>query len=255
MAVEPLSDSSDFALRQLRLLLESLDGSGDAQLPPERSLSQQMGVGRRALRRALEVLEAEGRIWRRQGKGTFVGPRPPRTEMDLEALSSGTNPLEIMEARLEIEPALARLAALRATNGDIERLKHLAHKTATSADGDMDSRELWDGAFHRAIAEAAGNSLLFVFFDIMNRIRQDPTWRRLREQARSKPGQRHYVNQHGRVVAAIATRDGGAAEQAMREHLETVRASLLRIMTRPSMASHDESLNAPSADEQGRPAA
>lgn len=255
MAVEPLSDSSDFALRQLRLLLESLDGSGDAQLPPERSLSQQMGVGRRALRRALEVLEAEGRIWRRQGKGTFVGPRPLRTEMDLEALSSGTNPLEIMEARLEIEPALARLAALRATNGDIERLKHLAHKTATSADGDMDSRELWDGAFHRAIAEAAGNSLLFVFFDIMNRIRQDPTWRRLREQARSKPGQRHYVNQHGRVVAAIAARDGGAAEQAMREHLETVRASLLRIMTRPSMASHDESLNAPSADEQGRPAA
>jgi len=115
---------------------------------------------------------------------------------------------------------------------------------------------LWDGAFHRAIAEAAGNSLLFMFFDVMNRIRQDPTWRRLREQARSKPGQRNYVNQHSRIVAAIAARDGGAAEQAMREHLETVRASLLRIMTRSTTTAQD---NAPSdvasPDDQGRPAA
>lgn len=256
MIFEPLPDSSDFALRQLRILLDSLDSGADAQLPPERSLSRQIGVGRRALRRALEVLEAEGRIWRQQGKGTFVGSRPLRTKVDLEALSSGTNPLEIMEARLEIEPALTRLAALRASNGDIERLTHLAGKTASSADGDMDSRELWDGAFHRAIAEAAGNSLLFMFFDVMNRIRQDPTWRRLREQARSKPGQRNYVNQHSRIVAAIGARDGGAAEQAMREHLETVRASLLRIMTRSTTTAQD---NAPSdvssPDDQGRPAA
>jgi DNA-binding FadR family transcriptional regulator len=255
MVVEPPSDSSDFALRQLRGLLDALPEGADTQLPPERSLSQQIGVGRRALRRALEVLEAEGRLWRQQGKGTFVGPRPQYTEMSLEALSSGTNPLEIMEARLEIEPALARLAALRASNGDVERLKHLANKTASSADGDMDSRELWDGAFHRAIAEAAGNSLLFVFFDIMNRIRQDPTWRQLREQARSRPSQRNYVNQHSRVIEAIAARDGGAAEQAMREHLETVRESLLRTMTRSAVQQDNGPSNEILSKKQGRPAA
>ena len=72
-----------------------------------------------------------------------------------------------MEARLEIEPGLARLAALRASNGDLERLRHLAQKTESIADGDSDSRELWDGAFHRAIAEAAGNSLLFAFVDVV----------------------------------------------------------------------------------------
>ena len=43
------------------------------------ALAAQIGIGRRALRRALEVLEAEGRIWRHQGKGTFLGPRPPLT--------------------------------------------------------------------------------------------------------------------------------------------------------------------------------
>ncbi|MBZ6078371.1 FCD domain-containing protein [Microvirga sp. WGZ8] len=256
MVIEPLAESSDFALRQLRRLLDALAESTETQLPPERSLSQQMGVGRRALRRALEVLEAEGRIWRQQGKGTFIGSRPPHAELDLDAFASGTNPLEIMEARLEIEPALARMAALRASNGDIERLHHLAQKTASSADGDMDSRELWDGAFHRAIAEAAGNSLLFVFFDIMNRIRQDSAWRKLREQARSRPGQRNYVNQHSRVVAAIAARDAETAEYAMREHLETVRESLLRYMTRSSTAHQDnEPLDGAPSDDQGRPAA
>jgi DNA-binding FadR family transcriptional regulator len=237
---ETFADSSDFALRQMRALLDERAGLGDQRLPSERSLSAQLGVGRRTLRRALEVLEAEGHIWRHQGKGTFLGPRPLRGEVSLLELSSRTNPLEVMEARLEIEPGLARLAALRASNGDLRRLKHLAEKTESIADGDADSRELWDGAFHRAIAEVAGNSLLFAFVDVVDRIRQDPTWRRLREQARAPASQRGYVAQHHRVVAAIAARDAGEAEAAMRDHLEAVRASVLRIMTRSARGRRDE---------------
>jgi len=201
------------------------------RLPPERLLAAQIGIGRRALRRALEVLEAEGRIWRHQGKGTFLGPRPAQAPTSLEELSRRTNPLEVMDARLEIEPALARLAALRASNGDIERLLRLAEKTASSSDAD--SRELWDGALHRAIAEVAGNSLLLAIFDLMDRIRQDATWRALRERARSHNRQQTYVEQHRRVIAAIAQREGHAAEQAMREHLDLVRDGLLKVMTSP----------------------
>ena len=202
------------------------------------------------------MLEAEGHIWRQQGKGTFLGPRPLRSEASLLELSRQTHPLEVMEARLEIEPALARLAALRASNGDIQRLQHLARRTESMADGDADSRELWDGAFHRAIAEAAGNSLLFAFIDVVNRIRQDPTWRRLREQARAPAGKRNFVTQHHRVVAAIAARDAGEAERAMREHLEAVRASVLRIMTRSAGEEVASPIpTAPQANSRGRPAA
>jgi DNA-binding FadR family transcriptional regulator len=225
----PLSDSSNFALRQLRALLDDGRFSADQRLPPERHLAAQIGIGRRALRRALEVLEAEGRIWRHQGKGTFLGPRPVHPQTGLEELSSRTNPLEVMDVRLEIEPVLARLASLRASNGDVERLLHLAEKTATSTDAD--GYELWDSALHRAIAEAAGNSLLLAIFDMVDRIRQDTNWQVLRERARSKERLSAYVEQHRRVIAAISQREAQAAERAMREHLELVRDSLLQVMT------------------------
>jgi DNA-binding FadR family transcriptional regulator len=226
-----LSDSSSVALERLRALLEDDSFHRDQRLPPERLLAAQIGIGRRALRRALEVLEAEGRIWRHQGKGTFLGPRPAQSHTNLEELAKRTHPLEVMDVRLEIEPALARLAALHATNGDIERLARLAEKTA--ATDDADSRELWDSALHRAIAEAANNSLLLVIFDMVDRIRQDTTWRLLRERARSSDRQQIYVEQHSRVVAAIAQRKAHAAEQAMREHLGFVREGLLNVMTHP----------------------
>jgi len=137
----------------------------------------------------------------------------------------------VMDVRLEIEPALARLASLRASNGDIERLRRLAEKTALSTDAD--ARELWDNALHRAIAETAGNSLLLVIFDMVDRIRQDTAWRLLRKRARSCDRQQVYVEQHRRVIAAIARREAHVAEQAMREHLELVRNGLLKVMTSP----------------------
>nr|WP_255726585.1 FCD domain-containing protein [Microvirga sp. ACRRW] len=224
-----MSDSSNAALERLRALLEEGSFSQDQRLPPERSLAAQIGIGRRALRRALEVLEAEGRIWRHQGKGTFLGPRPTEPHINLEELSKRTHPLEVMDARLEIEPSLARLAALRASNGDVERLVRLADKTAESFDAD--GRELWDSALHRAIAEASGNSLLLAIFDLIDRVRQDRAWQQLRERARSEERQRIYVDQHRRVVAAIAQREAGAAEHAMREHLAFVRDGLLNVMT------------------------
>ena len=201
---EPLSDSSNFALGRLRSLLEEKSLGTDQRLPPERVLAAEIGIGRRALRRALEVLEAEGRIWRHQGKGTFLGPRPAEPQTNLVELSKRTNPLEVMDVRLEIEPALARLAALRASNGDIARLLRLAEKTASTTDAD--GRELWDSALHRAVAEAAGNTLLLAIFDMVDRIRQDSTWRILRERARSGDRQQIYVDQHCRVIAAIAQR-------------------------------------------------
>lgn len=220
--------NSSYALEQLRSLIRSDRLDDDGKLPTERALSEALGVSRRAVRRALEVLEAEGLIWRRQGSGTYVGQRPNQWNSHIEALVAGTNFLEVMEVRLRVEPQLAQLAAVRATRADIERLFDLKAKIAGSTDAD--SHELWDGALHRHIAQCAGNQFFLGIFDVINRVRQDDSWQAIRELARNVNHTQAVVSkQHAAIVDAIASRDPVRAGEAMRQHLLTLQESLTRI--------------------------
>ena len=229
-AASPADDTgvrsnSSRALDRLRRLLDAGDYAADGQLPAERELADRFGVGRRAVRRALDVLEIEGRIWRRQGSGTFAGPGPHRATDLISTLTAKTDMLEVMEVRVRIEPAIAQLAAIRASAAGVERLRQLADKIAASRDAD--GRELWDSAFHRAIAELAGNTLFLALFDVVDRVRQDEAWRHIREAARSKGHLALYVQQHAAIVAAIADRDPSAAAAAMRQHLLALTGNLV----------------------------
>ncbi|WP_048647341.1 FadR/GntR family transcriptional regulator [Nitratireductor soli] len=228
MNLENARSNSSIALEKLRLLVHQHGQDTEWRFPPERDLAASMGLGRRAVRRAMEVLEAEGLVWRQQGKGTFLGSRPVLEPQFFGNLADRTNPLEVMEARLQIEPALARMAALRCTGDDIAALERLSKKTVTSSDDD--GWELWDSAFHRRIAECAGNGLMLALFDITQRIRQDPDWRRPRALARTPARRERSYRHHEEIVRALASRDGAAAERAMRHHLSVLNADLQAIM-------------------------
>src|SRR3546814_14743130 len=67
-------------------------------------------------------MESNGELWRHVGKGTFIGARPAKEYSDVAAIAALTNPREVMQARLLIEPQIAREAALNATAGDIGEL-------------------------------------------------------------------------------------------------------------------------------------
>jgi GntR family transcriptional repressor for pyruvate dehydrogenase complex len=224
MAREDLQNSA-LALGRLREVVRARERSGETRLPTERELAASLGLGRRALRRALEVLEAEGRIWRRQGKGTFVGAAPGEPGEMARALTGQTNFYEVMEARLRVEPQLAFLAALKASDAEVARMRQLCTRVAESSDSD--GRELWDGALHRQIARSTGNRLLLALFDVIDQIRQNDSWTALRERARRHGGHQQYLAHHTAIVDAIAARDPGAAEQAMRRHIMTLQQNLL----------------------------
>ena len=66
--------NSSSALEKLRQLLQQHETQPDLPLPTERELAERFVVGRREIRRALDVLEEEGRIWRKQGKGHLCWP-------------------------------------------------------------------------------------------------------------------------------------------------------------------------------------
>ena len=217
--------NSAYALEKLRELLRA---STDGKLPTERALAESFDVGRRAIRRALEVLEAEGLIWRRQGAGTYVGRQPDELDAHLVSILAEIDFLEVMEVRLRVEPQLAQLAAVRAKPVDVARMHELVTRIAERQDAD--AHELWDGALHRQIAHCAGNRFFLAIFDVINRVRQDQSWQAIRERARNAANSRDIINrQHLAIVEAIEARDPGRAGEAMRQHLLTLQESLIRV--------------------------
>ncbi|MDO9413294.1 MAG: FCD domain-containing protein [Pseudolabrys sp.] len=220
------STTSAAVLVQVRSFLATREDGLDARLPPERELSNLLGVSRTELRKALAELEAEGEIWRHVGKGTFVGGRPIDTVADIAALAQRTSPAEAMQARLSLEPEIARLAALHARPEDIAAMRAcLDHQRAA---GTWREYESWDNRLHRSIAEATQNSLLLGLLDTLNAVRRAVTWGRMRPSGRPMPRPDHHsFAEHAEIIQAIAERDMAAAAAVMRKHLMSVQSKLL----------------------------
>ncbi|RVT81674.1 FadR family transcriptional regulator [Rhodobacteraceae bacterium CCMM004] len=211
-------------LQAIRQMVTDTLLPSDGRLPTERRLATDLGAGRRSVRYALDQLEAEGLVWRKQGKGTFVGQPPDPTEKLAAEIASEVDPLTAMEARLCIEPALADLCARRATADDVALLRQLADRTQAAGMGE--AAELWDGALHRAIARIAGNRVMLTAFTLIDEVRMGEEWRRKRHRARTPGARAAYDDQHVRIIDAIDARDGAAAAEVMREHLNALMSNL-----------------------------
>jgi GntR family transcriptional repressor for pyruvate dehydrogenase complex len=215
--------SSEGRPAQVRDRLLDLIKSGnidpEGKLPTERALADKFGVGRRFVRQALDALEAEGLVWRKQGKGTFAGvPADPMG--DLAARITGeTNALEVMEARHCIEPELAALCAKRMNPQEVARLRTLAQRQLEAADAQ--AIELWDGSLHRLIAQCAGNRPLLMAFSLLDKIRSNPDWVSLRANSRDRASLQVTHNEHLAIIDAIAAGHADVARTAMQDHLET----------------------------------
>ncbi|MDO5647658.1 FadR/GntR family transcriptional regulator [Paracoccus sp. (in: a-proteobacteria)] len=206
------------ALAHLRDLL---DAPG-MRLPTERDLSAELGISRRAIRGALDVLESEGRVWRRQGAGTFTGPPPAPRGAPISAAPG--NLLHVIEARITLEPTLARLAALRATPDQLRRIETgLAGLEQAS---DIDDADRWDSEIHREIARATGNPLLLALFDKINAWRHDDAIRQTRHRTRLRAGSA--LPGLRAVSEALHRHDAAAAARAMRDHLDDLMQNFLR---------------------------
>lgn len=199
----------------------------ESRLPPERELCETLGVSRGELRKALDVLEREGRVWRQVGKGTFVGIRPVDEMATLANVASSSSPAEVMRARLTIESILAAEAALNAKQAHLDQLKLCltASREATS----WREYETCDNRFHRALAEASGNQVLLALFDLLNTIRRTVVWSRGRTRPESPPADHHSFAEHDRIYNAVADRDPEGARRAMFNHLSSVQTELMQI--------------------------
>ena len=204
---------------------EIVDGRrmGNERLPPTREFSESFGVARNTLRSALVQLEQEGLVRIRPGSGTYVVGRSDSVEVEY------ATPLELIDARFALEPHVCRLAVLHGRREDFERLGALCDQMEGSASAPVRFAEA-DEEFHRRLAAATRNGLIASMSSRVNAIRSMKEWTQMRRLTLEPDIIRTYNSQHRRILDAVAARDSESAAAAMKEHLETARLSLTRVL-------------------------
>ncbi len=207
----------------------------DDLLPSERNLMDRFGVGRPAIREAMQTLAHAGIIEISHGGRARVCV--PTAQSLIDQIASGTQHLlrsqsgsleHLQEARVFLETGLARIAAERASAQHIANLRQrIEAQRATLVDMDLFLDR--DIAFHREIAVISGNP---IFPAIVEGVFQ---WARefYTTMVRLPGAERLTLAEHERIIEAISAHDCDEAEQAMRDHL--TRANLLyRVLERDS---------------------
>lgn len=228
---------ADYALTLLYKMLDEIE-IGE-RLKPERELALELGVSRRVLREALDKLEAEQRIVRAPGRGTIVvdvsafpveqssGALPiPDDSLNLSnTVVFGSSPLDLMDARFVLEPAIAEAAAMHASTQDINKMYELLELGRQAKD--YQEWERWDSALHQCIGEATHNRLLQYFYEVLTKARSQTEWGRLRQLSLNPKNQKIYSDQHANILKAIQARSPKEAAHCMRLHLSAVKRSLV----------------------------
>lgn len=209
------------------------------RLPPERILCRELGVSRMSLRKALDALSQEGVIWRHVGKGTFIGGAPGSVHSNPANLGALTTLSDLLEARVNIEPACTRLAALRAEPRHLRLMEQYCLRASEAKD--WNSWDEWDDLFHRSLAESGGNAILIGMMDFLLNAKRRSKWC-IRNAVAFDPGlAAHYTSQHRKILFYVTKRDGARSEQAMRAHIGAIATSVGPALQRkPTMpAPHD----------------
>lgn len=201
----------------LRVHIEEQGMSPGDRLPSERELSRILKVSRASLRQATVALEVQGILEVRHGGGIYVRSLtvdPSR----LKALLTRRRRLpDVLEAREGLECMLARLAAQRRTEADLEAINRAIEAMAEDiAAGGIGATA--DHRFHTAVAKAAKNKLIF---DVMKAL-EDPIHETRLESLSEQGRPPRSLADHRRIAEAIRLEDPRGAEAAMRRHLKVV---------------------------------
>lgn len=202
---------------QIRALIRSGQFPAQTRLPAERDLAQQLNVSRPSLREALIALEIDGTVEIRMGSGVYVLEPSDRGPALTRAL--GESPTELMQARVAVEGAVALLACARVSPSFLDRLGTIGTAMVEAIEAGQDPMAQ-DRAFHMAIAEQTGNSVLsrivaFLFDERFSRISA-----RLSSRYEDRRSWMAAAEEHAAVLRALTARDSLSAQAAMTRHLQ-----------------------------------
>lgn len=198
------------------------DPAPGQSFPNEADLGVELDVSRTALREAIKVLAAKGLVDVRPKTGTRVLPRSHWNLIDPDVMhwrfEDGTSEWllrELTEVRMIVEPAAARLAAIRRTEDDLERIEEQL-QAMLCAGNDAEAFIEADVEFHSAIVRGAHNELLTQMAGTIHEALVSS--RRVTVRVPGGPAKAGKL--HGEVAQAIRVGDGNSAARAMERHVQ-----------------------------------
>jgi DNA-binding FadR family transcriptional regulator len=220
---------TDEAIEKIKGMIVSGELRPGDRLPKEADLAAQLGLSRNSLREAVRALSLVRILDVRQGDGTYVTSLEPKALLDglsfIVDLHHDATVLEFFEVRRILEPAATALAAHQIDLGTVDSLRdHLAKVTDTSSVEDLVENDL---EFHRRIAEAAGNSVLYSLVDsLCGPTIRARVWRGLTQEGALK----RTLDEHHAILDALASRQADVARALATVHIAGVEQWLRKVL-------------------------
>ncbi|MBA4392192.1 MAG: FadR family transcriptional regulator [Desulfobacca sp.] len=217
---------SDQIIDQIRDAILSGQLKPGDRLASEKELADQFSVAKATMREAMRVLEVLGLIEMRKGVsgGIFIAEVGMRTTIHsiINFLHfQSVSIREITMLRYLIEPTVARIAASKITDEDIENLKKIVEENHSEADNVV-SKEI---GFHRYLARLTENTLLILIVDFVDNLLES-----IKSKARLGPTfYKDVQKSHQKILDCIIKKDGSGAALAMAQDLLTVDRHLSRV--------------------------
>ncbi|NOU92413.1 GntR family transcriptional regulator [Paenibacillus sp. LMG 31456] len=208
---------------QIESLIESGTWSVGTRLPPELELMQQFDVSRNTLREAIRALVHAGLLKTRQGSGSFVSSSSVLGAV-LHRRIQKSNILETLEVRHALEREAAQLAAIRRNEEDIARLRmYISDCQAAAVAKNRQAYAESDIKLHKAIVEAAHNSVLIDLYEHMTESMQTSVHNLVEITSHSD----FHQNIHSKLVTAIIEQNIDQAIEAVNEYIDQFKDALL----------------------------
>ncbi|EKN66541.1 GntR family transcriptional regulator [Neobacillus bataviensis LMG 21833] len=209
-----------------QILSEIQSGSfkkGD-KLPTERELCEQFGVSRVPIRQALSALELNGIIYSRQGEGVYVKSDQIAPNLSESAIFfNSISPEDIIEVRMNFEPLIIKLAALAATDEDIDELRATINVMELETKKGVYVPET-DEKLHIGIAKATHNELIInIMKAISNAMKQQEMWEFIRDRTVTRPDYRDInFKEHQLLIKSIEEHNEKEAVEVMTKHMKNL---------------------------------
>lgn len=201
---------------RLRSLIAGQRLTAGDRLPSERELSQRLGVSRTSVRQALTALRSIGLIDVRHGDGAYLVRSADEVvpTMTLAVLNAEADHAMVWEAREALEVHGARLAASRATEDDLARMREALEAMRGAIEAGEEGTAS-DALLHRAIIDAAHNPMLTQLY-----LGIEEAINRTSAASLSIPGRPpESLRAHAAIVEAIGDRDAARSASEMTSHL------------------------------------